>query len=327
MLFWQILLCGLSLNFFVTIAVSLQSRLATRKEAHRDYEEVWWGTDRIQLAGLPLVGGIDFCRQAVDASLNSSWPRSASPRRTGLSFAIGITRNPFNYYANMWTRLRDGKLGLFDAALLPEFNVSWHLPDQSEKDKFGFFVRRISNERLGLLSLRMYGAYMNGQDFGQNYTLTTPPSKMWGKGTVDAVLKEISDVTPSFGADSGETYPASPAVRPGDVVKAMESTLREYAPGRRGPIDCFVYVESIAVDMWHCLKRFEKEHLDEDDGDGVQWDQFTSFAGSNGWLLGPDKASCDALYDDDLRAFVRRSDRPVLEFFRYEDECSGDTDE
>merc|ERR1719240_1099248 len=199
-------------------------------------------------------------------------------------FGIGLLRNPYSYLVSLWAYPGSIWRGLSPEEWLALRSVDQMrgLPagtSQEDRHRFKRFVYRVSDDEIGLMSLRVYGKYVD------NYSLFH--DDVWWRATARDVFM---------------TYPRQP------VLEALASFQ---SPGN---LDCFTQVENLANDTRRCLELYEKQA-----GPGlVDWEAFDE-AVLNQNRNPSDHVECHLFYDEDenLTAFVGRTLSKVMRAFNY----------
>lgn len=226
------------------------------------------------------------------------------PERHGLTsqdvsdqdFIVGLMRNPYEYYVSLWafTALEDNGLHFRQALSKQQQNdVYPHLPSGHlygelpvEIAAFGRWLRAVSSQQLGLLSLRFFGHYL---DQGSNPGLQ---NGTWNLQTVPTMLS------------SGKVSASN-----------VNARLEAFSPNH-GPISCWIRTESVRRGTQDCLRRYEAEV-----GSAVvNWT-----TNGKAFESEPKRASphvpCKHFYDENLRRFVAESDRQLIRLFNYKEGC------
>lgn len=212
------------------------------------------------------------------------------------TFIIGLVRNPYDYYVSLWayTAARDDG-HRFRQALDPSLqrrlypkrrprNLYGELP--SDVLAFQQWLRAVSAEDVGLLTMRFYGHYL---DQGRSARLS---GDVWNTDTAANVLRgqldlrvQISQSLTNFNASSGQ-------------------------------VSCWVRTENVESDARACLTQYEEKI-----GRGVvDWARFNSLVPFAAWNKSPHKP-CENFYDNETRALVARLDAGIVHAFGYPAHC------
>lgn len=114
------------------------------------------------------------------------------------NFVIGMVRNPLNYYVSLWSYTSDKNHCCFRNSIPVELQEDVFGHDavlgstEADKQRFRRWLRLVSTQDLGLMSMRFYGSYLN---FGRETTLGKQDDGLekaaseWERGSVPWVLE------------------------------------------------------------------------------------------------------------------------------------------
>lgn len=137
----------------------------------------------------------------------------------------------------------------------------------------------ISTDKLGLMSMRFWGSYLDLPKIQKTYD--------WHLMTVRNFLEAH-----------------------GEYDDEIQSKLEEYNNPTNGTVDCWVFTEHLHRDAKACLELYEERA-----GKGtVDWDAFEASMEDESPNAG-NHVPCDDLYDNATRELVLHSDRHMFRAF------------
>jgi len=207
-------------------------------------------------------------------------------------FIIGLVRNPFDYYVSLWSFTSEPNSCCFKFALnetqrsglLSSSKV--HGDTHEDRARFKAWLREISADQLGVMSLRFYGSYLE-------------PGK-------ERVIE--NDWHYKTARHYFEAHP--------DLKDHIVSELHQFGMDD-GPVSCWVRTEDLEQDLRHCLKRYEESRAHS----MVDFDALESKLKTAAKNSVP-RIPCNDFYDDDLKELVRKVDGQLLRAFQYPSRCS-----
>jgi hypothetical protein len=247
---------------------------------------------------LAKCGGT-FVQKVIKASVNNAIIQKEhmgldSHVLIGHPFVIGLVRNPFDYYVSLWAYTSEPSSCCFVHQLTREqqlLTLARRAPYGEYKDdavRFRNWLRIVSSEELGLMSLRFWGSYlqMDGDVFANfQHALATEQG-------INATSRDINRALHSF-------------------------RTAAVTGGKASDVDCYVHTEDLDGGLRACLQRYEREA-----NGTVDWAAFRKHLDTHRHNLSP-HAACGKLYDEETYRFVERSDRHLLRAFNYT-RCGGD---
>lgn len=212
------------------------------------------------------------------------------------NFIIGIVRNPFDYYVSLWAYTSEPFTCCFKRALTlqqRQETLGRERPLGSsveDRERFRRWLRAVSSEELGVLSLRFYGSYLRGWDgpgasslpYNWQYITARSAAAQAAAPKVNAALANFS----------------------GAVVA--------------GPVSCWVQTEALTEGLRSCLQRYEAEvGLPV-----VDWAAFNRSAATSDQNDAP-HAPCSEFYDRESADLVAAGDAHLFRAFGYARGCNG----
>jgi hypothetical protein len=257
------------------------------------------------------------------------------------TFSIGLMRNPFSYLVSLWafgsyklgsrfafSALRRSVERIYNTTdkthpshqVASDMMNSWSqdigngLPagtTAEDKKRFAKWVHAVSpKDHHGFVSGRFYCKYLDhGKLFGQPETHVVDGATIANSG--DSQENCNTRVGPLNLHEAGDGLEHE--------KQSLILTKLEHFGLRETGIDCWIFTENLQETMTKCFKKFE-----ELAGPGsVDWDQYDLGEAAGSKSHNPsDHVECNELYDDDLAAFVSKSESGLVRAFGYQ-RCCG----
>jgi len=238
-----------------------------------------------------------FVREVLDRTIQEGYlnieteKESMTSEDTAKSFTIGLIRNPFEYYLSLWaftSGRRQVTTGIIKAfskkqqdELLGQTKPYGSTPEDVER--FHKFVKTVNHEKLGLMSYRFHGSYL--QKFG---TRLTPD---WQVSLASKARTK--------------------------KVEIVVSELAKFET-KTGPVACWVRTETLVPNLRSCLELYESSAAKG--MDRVDWEEFNA-ATAEAKHNKADHVECSKVYDEELYDLVAKADKDILRAFNYDKQC------
>eukprot|EP00401_Gymnodinium_catenatum_P017552 CAMPEP_0117527598 /NCGR_PEP_ID=MMETSP0784-20121206/36881_1 /TAXON_ID=39447 /ORGANISM="" /LENGTH=279 /DNA_ID=CAMNT_0005323857 /DNA_START=143 /DNA_END=979 /DNA_ORIENTATION=+ len=212
-------------------------------------------------------------------------------------FILGSIRNPFDYYISLWAYTSQRCADCNFAKAIKEdkwdevfSNETLRGNTSEDLQRFRKWLRLVSSEELGLLSLRFYAKYL---DQDKNSILHFG-SGNWQDDTSHKLKR-----------------------RHPDLHERAIDVLSKFEHEDDGAVTCWVRTENVVEDTRHCLERYEKEGGPEG---AIDWQAFDD-AMSKTIKVKSSHVPCERFYDDDTRDLVLKGDAAIFRAFGFPEEC------
>lgn len=265
----------------------LQMQSSTGQQQHR----------RLTLNHLAKCGG-SFARVVLqdvvkDVQIENEAAMVSRDDVQNNDFIIGLVRNPYDYYVSLWSFTSEPGTCCFKFALnesqrsglLSSSKV--HGDTREDRARFKAWLREISADHLGVMSLRFYGSYL---DPGKERVIEND----WHYKTARHYFETHTDLKGHILSELGRF----------DVED--------------GPVSCWVRTEHLEQDMRHCLQLYEETRGHSLIDFKALESKLTTAAKNS-----KPRVKCNDFYDDELKEFVRQIDGQLIRAFQYPDGCSN----